>query len=58
MAAQLIGKHEELFYECAADSDANIEALRSLFERDGSLMILIQVQMDDSPAMGKHPNLN
>jgi hypothetical protein len=56
--AQCFGKDEQIFYDCAADSADNINTLSSLFERDGSLMILIQVQMDNSPPMGKWKSMS
>lgn len=53
IASQCFGIDENIFFDCAADSVENIKTLSELFERDGSFMVLIQFQLDDSPALGE-----
>lgn len=48
-----LGVDENVILDCVVDSGENIKLLRSIFERDGALMLLIQFQPHAAPSMSK-----
>ncbi|KAG5675719.1 hypothetical protein PVAND_005600 [Polypedilum vanderplanki] len=49
VASMFFNIHEDTLFQSYIDSQDNIDLLKNIFERNGSLKILIQYQLEDAP---------